>query len=799
MCKLYLALFFLCFSSVAFCQTGSIEGTIKTIDNQPAAYVNVTLEHQNKGTISDGNGAFLIRNVKPGTYILVTSFVGLTTQRKEVMVAAMTTVTVNFTLSEDAQRLEEVVVTSSRGLNEKPLTIGKISIAPMDLPQSISIVGREVIEQQQTLRLSDVLANANGVYVMGTTGGTQEELGARGFNFGSNNTFKNGVRFNNGVMPEVSALERVELLKGGNAILFGNVSAGGVINLVTRKPKFERGGEITMRAGSYDFYKPSLDLYGAVGNSEHVAYRINTTYENAGSFRDHVSSERFYINPSFLVNAGNRTQVLVEGDYLNDERTLDYGIGAINYTIPDISRDRFIGALWSYNNSSQRSASVTVTHQLSDQWKVNVVGGFQNYTNDLYGTARPNASGRMISEDGTWVRSLQRREVDEDYYLAQVDVTGAFNTGVLKHKLLVGADRDAYNTDNLTFNILTNPQNPSSTVYDTINIFDLSLHKQRQDIPQADVSSIATNHTRRVGVYAQDLIEITEKLKLLAGIRYSYIELQNETLKVSDGSITAGDATYDDAFSPRLGMVYQPIKSLSLFTSYTNNFETNSGTDNKGEALPPSVIDQFELGVKNDFLKGLLSANVTFYKIVNSNLAQTILSGSPDFNPEFPNARELAGEVTSKGVELDLMSKPVQGLSLIAGYSYNDTRYTRSTQYIEGSRLRYNPQHTGNASVFYTLQRGILRGAEAGFTAHYVGDRVAGRSTQLNVPNDARKLIPIPDYFQFDASVAYSWSSLSFRVKVSNIFNELSYYIHDDNSVNPIAPRVLSATVGYKF
>ncbi|NJM26609.1 MAG: TonB-dependent siderophore receptor, partial [Bacteroidia bacterium] len=571
------------------------------------------------------------------------------------------------------------------------------------------------------------------------------------------------------------------------------------INLVTRKPKFERGGEITMRAGSYDFYKPSLDVYGAVGNSEHVAYRINTTYEKAGSFRDHVSSERFYINPSFLVNAGSRTQVLVEGDYLNDVRTLDYGIGAINYTIHDVPRDRFVGAVWSYNNANQRSASVTVTHELSDHWKVNVVGGFQNYTNDLYGTARPNASGRMVSEDGTWVRSLQRREVDEDYYLAQVDLNGTFNTGALKHKLLAGADRDAYNTDNLTFSIRTNPQDLSNTVYDTINIFDLSLYEQRKDIPQADVTSIATNYTRRVGVYVQDLVELTEKLKLLAGIRYSYIEIENETFKVSDGSTTTGAATYADAFSPRLGIVYQPLKSLSLFASYTNNFETNSGTDNRGEALAPSVIDQYEVGVKKDFLKGLLSANVTAYKIVNSNLAQTILSGSPDFNPEFPNARELAGEVTSNGVELDLMSKPVQGLSLIAGYSYNDTRYTKSTQYVEGSRLRYNPQHTANTSVFYTLQRGVLRGVEAGFTAHYVGDRVAGRSTQVNVPNDTRRLIPVPDYFQFDASVAYGWTSLSVRIKVSNLLNELSYYVHDDNSVNPLAPRMLSATVGYKF
>ena len=149
--------------------------------------------------------------------------------------------------------LSEVKIVASKTMNERHVEIGKIPITPFDLPQAIAVVDRIIIEQQQSEQLSDVLKNTNGVYIMGSTGGYQEEIAGRGFAFGSSNTFKNGVRFNNAIMPEVSGLEKMEVLKGGTAILYGNVAAGGVLNLVTKKPKFEKGGEVTMRVSSYDF------------------------------------------------------------------------------------------------------------------------------------------------------------------------------------------------------------------------------------------------------------------------------------------------------------------------------------------------------------------------------------------------------------------------------------------------------------------------------------------------------------------------------------------------------------------
>jgi iron complex outermembrane receptor protein len=779
-------------------QTGKVNGVIKTADNQPAAYVNVVLKEINKGTISGEDGTFQLKNIKAGSYTIVTSFIGLQPQEQSVNIKEGETTDVNFTLSESAQQLSEVVITDSRTLNERTSSIGKSTIKPMDLPQSVVVLDRVVLERQQSLRLSDVLMNANGVYVMGTTGGTQEEIAGRGFSYGSNNTFKNGSRFNNAIMPEVSSLERVEVLKGSNAILFGNVAAGGVLNLITKKPKFEKGGEFSFRTGSYDFYKPSLDIYGAIDNSEKVAFRINTSYENAGSFRDNVHGERIYFNPSLLVRAGKNTEVLIEGDYLKDDRTLDYGIGAVDYQIIDLPRDRFIGASWSYAKAEQKSTSLTVTHQLNTNWQIRALASYQGFNNDIFGTTRPNASSLMVGADGKWKRGLQRSGTDQKYYLAQVDLNGTFKTGTIEHNVLFGADADQYKTEALAYQY-KNPLLGNKNVYDSINVFDLNLYTQRQDIPLIDKTGLTESPIDRLGIYIQDHVTLTEKLKLLAGLRYSSMKSESTpyTYASNDAVATKGKTTSfsDDAFSPRFGIVYQPFKSTSMFASYANSFTLNTTRDTTDTPLPPSIIDQFEIGVKNDLLKGLLSLNVTAYQIVNDNLAQSYVPA----NPKFPNAQQLAGEVTSKGVEVDFMTKSINGLSFIAGYSYNDTRYTKSSQFIEGSKLRYNPSHTANASVYYAFDNAALKGLNLGLIGFYMGDRVAGRSTQINVPNDTRKLIPVSSFFQFDATAGYSFRDISVRVKVSNLLNELSYHVHDDNSVNPIAPRMFSTTIAYKL
>lgn len=774
-----------CLSFTAMAQNASVSGKITSSDGQPAEFVNIGLLGTNKTSTSNAKGEFKIENIPAGEYTLQVSRINCNQIRKNLIINANEKIIFDFTLTENEKQLQEIIVTQNRTANQKPVSIGKTAIAPIDLPQSISIIDKDILTQQQTLRLGDALKNINGVYIMGTSGGVQEEIAGRGFSFSSNNTFKNGVRFNNSCMPEMTGVERIEIMKGSTAILFGNVAAGGIINLVTKKPLFEQGGEITMRIGSYDFYKPAIDIYGGI--TKNVAYRVNTAYEKSHSFRNVVQGDRFYINPSFLVKFGKKTDLLIESDYMKDNRTSDFGVGAINYELIKIPRNRFLGANWSYYNTEQQSVTTTLTHHINNNWDVRAVGSYQNYKSDLFSTTRPNSNGNFVKTDGTWVRGVQRTALKQDYYIAQLDLIGKFSTGFLTHNLLFGADIDMYHTNTISYNGVTK--------YDTINVFDLDKYKQSNDIPDLSKKTLTKAPTERVGVYVQDLISLTEKIKVLAGVRLSYLETFSNVHTYAT-SATEETKQYDHAITPRFGLVYQPIKTVALFASYSNSFTPNTGVDIAGKALAPSYINQYEAGFKSDLFKDIFSVNITVYQIVNSNLAQTSLANGNTS----ANVKELAGEVTSKGLEIDLVSKSLNGYSLIAGYSFNETKYTKSNTYIIGSKLRYNPSNTANASIYYTFNSNTaLSGFNTGVSVLYFGKRFAGRSTRLNVANDNFKLIALSPFSQIDATIGYTKNRLSLRLKLSNITNELNYFVHDDNSVNPIAPREISATVSLKF
>ncbi|RYY45101.1 MAG: TonB-dependent receptor, partial [Chitinophagaceae bacterium] len=308
-----------------------------------------------------------------------------------------------------------------------------------------------------------------------------------------------------------------------------------------------------------------------------------------------------------------------------------------------------------------------------------------------------------------------------------------------------------------------------------------------------------TTPVTRAGFYVQDLLHLSDKLKLLAGVRWSMQQSDAITTNyLLKDSIGKGKATAIDAFSPRFGLVYRPTKSFSAFASYSNSFAVNTGTDVNGNALEPSIIDQFEIGVKNELFEGRLSANLTLYKIINNNLAQTaqfLADGTANNNSAI---KDLTGQTTSNGVELDIAAQPIPGLQLLAGYSYNDMRYTKTKKgkgyYFEGDRLVNTPAHTANASGFYTFQKGKAKGMKLGLSALYIGKRIGGwNNTQQQIqPN---RMIAVNGYTTLDLSAGYSFKKISLLVKASNIFNEFNYYVHENYSVNPIAPRMFTGTL----
>lgn len=686
--------------------------------------------------------------------------------------------------------LKEVIVTNNR--EKKPVSVLRSGLKPMDTPQSIQVIGSEIITQQQAIRLSEVIKNVNGVYVGSARGGAQESFFSRGYDMSANNMFKNGFRFNSGSIPEVSSLEKVEVLKGSAALLYGNVAPGGILNMVTKTPSFTKGGEISMQMGSYSFYKPSIDVYGPLNDI--IAYRFTGSYENSESFRDNVTKERYYINPSFLFQVSDKTEIVLQGDYLKDYWTPDFGTGIIGKKILDLPRNLYLGATWSNGETNQATVSGLVTHNFNKDWKLNFNTSFQNFERTSKGTERVQPTA-----NGDWNRPLGQNRNLEQIIGEQLSVQGNFKTGQIKHQLFTGVDMENSFSQAYTFTF-------TPTTYGSGNLFDFENFDQGGAIPNGTNTRIVKTNTNRFGIYAQDLISLTEKFKVLAGIRWSWQEAQVETTDLTKKTIIKDKKRKDLAFTPKLGLVYQPTKDMSVFASYSNSFTPNTGTTVDLKAIEPSIIDQYEFGVKKDFWKGVLSTNVTLYQITNSNLAQTAefkADGSPNTDSSI---KVLSGETNSKGVELDIIAKPIEGLNIIAGYSYNDMRFTKTSglkgSFIEGDRLARTPANTANLSFFYTLQSGTLKGVSLGALGNYIGKRVGGWNNQVDpaLPNGIfDREIPLEGYTTIDLSVGYEWKKIAILCKLSNITNELNYTVHENYSVNPIAPRQIMTSLRYKF
>ena len=765
------------------------------------------------------------------TLLLVLSFISVATYSQDYAKAENTSTANDTVKNKKGEILNEVLITANKP--KKPIEAARSGIKVMDLPQSVQIIGSEIIQEQQAIRLSEVVKNLNGVYVGSARGGAQESFFSRGYDMSANNMFKNGFRYNAGSIPEVSSLEKVEFLKGGSALLYGNVAPGGIMNLVTKTPKFTQGGELSMQIGSYSFYKPTLDIYGPLNKS--IAYRFIASYENSESFRDYVKNERIYINPSFLFHLSDKTQITVQGDYLSADWTPDFGTGIYGKTILDLPRNEFFGSLWSTANTKSASASMLFNHDFNKNWKLNFNSSYQSYRRTQTSTAQLST----IDANGNWKRGLTKADGAEQIFGDQLSLQGTFNTGSIKHQIFTGVDYENSLAPSYTFGFY-DPAKPAdllTTEATAINLYTYDYSTQSNVIPYPTrTTQLTSTETQRFGAYFQDLVSINQYVKVLAGLRWSWqqgeatttkevIEKKNNvnviTTAYENALPVVGAKTLNRAFSPKAGLVIQPTTDLSLFASYSNSFTPNTGTTVDSKPLDPSIIDQYEVGIKKDFWKGLLSTNVTVYQISNNNLAQTaqFLADGVTQNAN-SNFKELVGATKGKGVEIDITANPVEGLNILAGYSFNETKVSKSSgtngSLVVGDVLARTPKNTANLSFFYKLPAGLLKGLTFGAIANYVGDRTGGwnddylwtevKPTPANPkPDPAYTItirdrdIPLKGYTTVDASLGYEWRKFSILCRLSNITNELNYTVHENYSVNPIAPRQVMTSLRYKF
>jgi iron complex outermembrane recepter protein len=633
-----------------------------------------------------------------------------------------------------------------------------------DIPQSIQVVPQQVLEDQQVIRASEALRNVSGVQRGNATGGgIGETFNIRGFQqFGNN--FRDGFR-DSGVIAETANLERIEVLRGPASVLYGNLDPGGIVNYVTKQPLSEPFYEAALQVGSFGLVRPTIDLSGPLNPEQTVLYRLNTAYERGGNFRDFDTEvERFFISPVVTWSISDHTDLTFEFEYVNDQRPFDRGLVAFGTGVADIPFDRVLGELDDFAETTTFTTGYRFEHRFNDNWTVRNRFRFatQDYISGLTEAFRLNETTGELS------RGFFGTEIEEETYALQTDVVGDFFTGSIEHRLLFGIDLSWQTSD------LFVPFAEAASINIFNPVYGVIPRPARGQYP-VEFDFFSETQTDSFGLFVQDQVTLAENLKLLVGGRFDILD-QTST---SDGQ---SDEQQDQAFSPRVGIVYQPIEPVSLYTSFSRSFQPNSGTRVDGSLLEPVRGTQYEVGVRGEFLDGSLITNLAAYEITVSNLAVT----DPD-NIDFLIP---LGEQRSRGIELDVTGEIFPGWNIIASYAYIDARITKDDNLQPGNLLNGVPFNSASLWSTYEIQTGDFQGLGFGLGLFYMGER----------QGDLNNSFQIPSYVRTDASVFYRRDNWRAAININNLFNvDYIEATQRRTRINPGAPFTVRGTVSVEF
>ncbi|MBE7385479.1 MAG: TonB-dependent receptor [Leptolyngbya sp. SIO1E4] len=670
----------------------------------------------------------------------------------------------------------QVVVTGEEdeGYNPSNASTATRTDTPLrDIPQSIQVVPRQVIEDQQARSLQDVTRNVSGVFQGSSFGNSLNTSIIRGFQ--TDVFLRDGFRDPTRILRETADLERIEVLKGPASVLYGTLEPGGIINLVTKQPLEDPLYSVDLTVGSFGFVEPSIDLGGSLNESGTLLYRLNALYENGGNFRDFDDQEveRLFIAPSLTWQISDNTDITFNFDYFDDERPYDRGIVAFGNGVADIPSDRILGELDDVAKTESLEAGYLLEHRFSDSWRLR--NNFRFNSLDRFDIFTDPQS--LDESTGILTRRFGDLERTDEIYSLQTNVVGEFSTGSVEHTLLFGIDlfRETLDLDN---------RFSENGVPSSINIFDpeygIVPRPERNELP---LNLILDSQTNTLGIYLQDQIELSEQWQLLVGGRFDIVD-QESFLDGSFFGESSSSQQQEEAFSPRLGIVYQPIELLSLYASFTQSFVPNSSVDEDGNLLDPERGNQYEVGIKGDFLDGNLSATLAAFNINKTNIAIA--------DPDLPGVSRPIGEQRSRGIEIDLRGEILPGWNIFASYAYTDAEITEDDgSEDEGNRLFGVPEHAASLWTTYEIQAGDLQGLGFGAGVFFVGER----------QGDTANSFQVPSYTRVDASISYRRDNWRAGINFQNLF-DIAYIESIENDrleVYPGAPFTVLANFSIEF
>jgi catecholate siderophore receptor len=729
----------------------AVRGADVTIDNE---------DHSRAATATTNEGGEFSVALAPGKYLLHVTASGFAESSLPVDVTPSSS-PVEIVL-DVAGSTASVTVTDSGGYQ-----IGAISSATKtytnlrDIPQSISVVSGEQIRDRS---LDSVAAAVT--YVPGVTShqgeNNRDQLIVRG-NSTSADFFVNGVRDDVQYYRDFYNVERLEALKGPNAMIFGRGGGGGVINRVTKEANFTSSREFSAQGGSFHDKRFTTDLNQRL--SDKVALRLNGLYERSGSFRDFVNLERYGISPTatFLINPTTTARIAFE--HFQDRRIADRGIPSFRGKPVDVPISTYFGN----PNDSRVKAKVNLLSGSFDHQ----VGKLSIHNRTMFGDYdrfyQNYVAGAVTADKSKAALTAYNNSTKRQNIFNQTDLNYFFHTGSIKHNLLGGVELGRQLTDNFRNTGFFN--NTSTTIL-------VALANPLTSVPVTYRQSVtdANNHLQvNLGAaYVQDQIDISRQVQLIAGLRFDYFDLKFHNNRTGENL-----RRIDHLDSPRVGLVVKPVANLSLYGNYSVSYLPSSGDQfssltNITQQVKPEKFDNFEVGAKWDVRRNL-SLTSAVYRLDRTNTRAT--------DPNDPTRIVQTGSQRTNGFELGANGNISRDWRVSGGYTFQDAFISSATTAAPaGAKVAQVPHHTFSLWNHYQI---IPRLG--------VGLGIIHRSDMFAAIDNK---VVLPGYTRIDGAVYYSLSEKwRFQLNLENLFNQ-QYYVNADNNNNISPGRPRGARLG---
>ncbi|OXA90428.1 TonB-dependent siderophore receptor [Flavobacterium hercynium] len=794
-------------------ETGKIVGKISLSGNTPAENIAVTLQGTKYSALTNSKGLYEIKNVKPASYTISIKAVGVRAVEDNIVVIAGQTTTKNVTLSQSQEDLDEVVITKNKYKQDKPSLSLRLNTPVLEIPQNVQIISGQTLKDQQITSMSDgVIRNVSGavriehwgdLYTNITMRGSQVQAFRNGFNVVSS--------FWGPLTEDMSFVDHIEFVKGPAGFMLSSGDPSGLYNVVTKKPTGITKAEVSVMAGSYDFYRASVDLDGKLDKSGKLLYRFNGAFQKKGSHRPFEHNDRYVIAPVLSYQFDDKTKITLEYNYQHanmSEIGSYYVFGAngggyaslpVDFTMtqPGVPDTKI----------NDHSGYFQFEHKFDDNWKLTAQTSYFKYIQKGYSSwpAGVGPADIDLNYDGTpegtlgvgeIIRNVAIWDAESNMFLGQIFVNGKFNTGAVTHKTLGGIDMGSkdYLADWLqshNLDTFDNPFNVTAPNYGPPVNGMPSFDRETLLKDRAAIAGGIMNSKYAAGYIQDELGFFENKFRLTLAARYTWISQ----------SSWGDPAISDSHITPRIGASYSITDNTAIYGLYDQAFTPQGGVIKSGADVKPLTGNNVEFGIKKDWFDGSWSTTVAAYSILKKNE----LTSDPS---NIPNAQQYMitlGEKRARGFEFDVRGKIVDGLNLIANYAFTESVVTEvnpavslATGIEKGDIVPGYSKHVANAWLNYNLTNGKLKGLGASIG----GTFLAGRETDTWSPGLER----LPTYFKLDGGLSYEIGKMKFTANVFNILNEYLYSGSYYSSTNVTAyywqseqPRNVRLGITYKF